>query len=326
MKGKLKQILNKDNILSKISPYDIYRYYLGHDFTSGYKYPSPFRAEKDGSFSVKMMDDGHLVHKDFGGENKGDCFSFVQQLYPGLSFFDVLKKIDRDMKLGIGGEEGYKEITRGYRKDIKKPREKIIIPTIRSFTQEDLDYWKDYCFEERDLERDEIFAASSYKIGKIKVNAGSDLMFAYRFGQYWKIYKPFDPEFKWISNVPLTWAYGLENLKVGEKAIIAKSRKDMGVLRKIYPYVCGVQNESLEAFSEETINHIKENSSEAYYGGDSDVPGKKASYAITEAYGFKHLNVPDKYLKKGIKDFADWVKYDGHLRRIETFLKNKGIL
>lgn len=328
MKGQLRKYLTTEHILSKVTPYDIYRYYLGHDFTPGNKYGSPFRDEKDGSFSIKVMSDGTLVHKDFGGggDNKGNCFAFVQQLYPGLSFHEALIKIDADMRLGILGIEGYKEIVRGYRKDILKPKPKIIIPEVRNFTEYDLTYWKQYGQFKQDLEGSGVFSIKSYKTGRIKIKSREEeLVFGYRFGNYWKIYKPYDSEFKWTSTVPLNMSYGLENLKVGEKAIIAKSKKDLLVLKKIYPYVCGVQNESLEAFSEETVRLIKENSTTAYYGGDCDEPGKKASWAITKEYGFKHINVPDMYLEKGIKDFADWAKYEG-LKKIEHYLKKKKIM
>lgn len=332
MKGQIRKYLTVEHILSKVTPYDIYRYYLGFDFSCGKAYISPFRNEKTPSFGIKIMPDGGLVHKDFGAaeHNKGNCFDFVMQLYPGLSFHEALIKIDADMRLGILGIEGYKEIIRGYRKDVLKPKPKIITPVIRPFTSYDLEYWKQYGHTKKDLERSygdvTVHSISSYKIGKIRVKSrDEELAFGYRFGNtHWKIYKPYE-DFKWISTVPLDRAYGLENLDPHYPAIIAKSFKDFSTLLKIYPYVCGVQNESLEAFSEETINIIRCNSKVAYYGGDCDEPGKKASWEITEKLGFKHINVPDEYLNKKVKDFADWAKYEG-LKKIEHYLKRKKIM
>ena len=88
--------------------------------------------------------------------------------------------------------------------------------------------------------------------------------------------------------------------------------------------MCHVQNESLAAFSHETVTYLKEHSKEVYYGGDSDSPGKQASYAITQAFGFKHINPPDELLKEGIKDFADWARYKG-LEEVENHFVKKGL-
>jgi hypothetical protein len=85
-----------------------------------------------------------------------------------------------------------------------------------------------------------------------------------------------------------------------------------------------VQNESISAFSEETVKIIKENSKDVFYGGDSDEMGKHNSWIITENFGFHHINPPDKYLPE-INDFADWGKAYGLIKLKEHFI-NKGVL
>ena len=93
---------------------------------------------------------------------------------------------------------------------------------------------------------------------------------------------------------------------------------------KIYPYVTGVQNESIAAFSEHFVSELKKNSKSIYYGGDSDAPGKAASYLITQQFGFKHINPVDKLLPE-IKDWADWARITS-LKTIEDYFKLKNII
>jgi hypothetical protein len=96
------------------------------------------------------------------------------------------------------------------------------------------------------------------------------------------------------------------------------------VCRKIYPYVCHVQNESLAAFSQETVDYINNNSQTVFYGGDSDVAGKNASYIITDTFKWKHINPPDHLLNDCCKDFSDWFKRSP--QEVEEHFKKKGLM
>lgn len=333
MKGRLRQKLDIPTILSKVDEYTIYRHYLGFDFSLGHCYKSPFREEKDGSFSIKKLGSGKLHHRDFGGGGnfKGNCFDFVGQLYPGSSFHDILLMIDKDLRLGIvEGREGYKELIRGFRKDSGGNVEKPLTVLPRPLDDKLLSYWRLRGLEKEDLERSDevkVYGIKYFKIGKLKVTPKDDeICFAYLYGgKYWKIYRPFS-EYKWASNVPLKYAYGLNNLSKEHNGLCAKSVKEFFLFLKMYPHVMGVQNESLEAFSEETVVHIAKNCKQMYYGGDCDEPGKKASYAITGAFGYKHVNVPDRYWEdRGIKDFDDWAVYEGDAK-VKFYLKRKKII
>jgi hypothetical protein len=150
----------------------------------------------------------------------------------------------------------------------------------------------------------------------------NELRFGYFYDGFWKIYFPNkEKRGKWLSNVPLNTTYGLKNLNNEHNSLICKSLKDYMVCKKIYPNVCHVQNESLAAFSNETVDFINKNSKDVFYGGDSDRPGKDASFAITRAFGFKHINPPDNLLPE-IKDFADWSKEKG-LQELENHFVKK---
>jgi hypothetical protein len=156
----------------------------------------------------------------------------------------------------------------------------------------------------------------------------NELRFGYLFsGSYWKIYRPTaSKKDKWISNVPITTAYGLNNLSREKNTLICKSLKDYLLCKKVYSNVCGIQNESLSSISKETSEYISKNSKEVFYGGDSDAPGKQASYVITKAFGWKHINPPDYLLNDCCKDWADWGKLKGLEAVKQHFIEKKLIV
>lgn len=329
IKGKKKEELSMDSILSKVSDFQIYSHYMPYkDWELNQVTNSPFCEDKNPSFLIGNKFGG-ITHVAFNDPHKrGDCFSFVKQLFNLSSLNDVLEKIDFDLGLGIRGiEKDYKSEVSKYEQPITTKRNTLIQVVSRKFTKEELQYWNEYHQDITDLRDNDIYSIKSLYLNKKKFPLKeTEIRFGYYHeGGYWKIYFPFakNKKFKWIGNVPLQTSWGLNNLNKDHNSLIAKSRKDYMVCRKVIPYVCGVQNESLAAFSEEFVQELKANSKVVYYGSDSDVPGKKASYAITQAFGFKHINPEDRLLPD-CNDFACWGKTEGLGKLKEHFIK-KGL-
>ena len=97
---KITLSLNKDNILDKISQYQIFSYYLGRDFKSGVVMNSPLRQDDKPSFSIFTDRKGTLRYKDFGNGETGDAFTFIQSLF-GCDFYSALVRINEDFKLDL---------------------------------------------------------------------------------------------------------------------------------------------------------------------------------------------------------------------------------
>ena len=142
IKGVRRKELTTENILSKISEYDIFKFYMPNsDWKLGQATYSPFRDEKTPSFLIGVRNDT-LRFIDFGDTSfKGNCFEFVKVLYNIPSFYDVLKKIDSDFDLGFSNgssNDGYKKIVRKYSqpKVVEKDRSFIQVKT-RGFTHEE---------------------------------------------------------------------------------------------------------------------------------------------------------------------------------------------
>ena len=155
----------------------------------------------------------------------------------------------------------------------------------------------------------------------------TELRFGYFYDGSWKIYRPFgNKSNKWMpNNVPITAMDGKEDIVNCELAFINKSKKDYMVMKKIFPCCCAVQNEGVGCFSPENVEYLKANSDKQILSFDSDITGVQNSQQITKLFDFGYVNVPKRYLKEGIKDWADLAKKYG-LKRIEDYLRFKAIL
>lgn len=331
--GERKTKLSIEAILSRISEYDIFRFYMPHrDWKINRVTYSPFRQENNPSFMIgnKL---GYLMFIDYADTSKrGDCFNFVQALHNLPSVSDTLKMIDRDFGLGLStgvvtGE--YKKIIAEYKQPEIEKRYSLIQVKVRKFTQEELDYWNQYHQDIQDLRDNNIYSIKDLYLNKQKFPlSDTELRFGYLYeGQYWKIYRPFaDKKKKWMpNNVPITAMDGKENIKNCEVAFINKSKKDYMVMKKLFPCSCAVQNEGLGCFSHENVEFLKANSDRQILSFDADDVGVQNSKQITEMFDFEYTNVPRQYLAEGIKDWADLAKAHG-LQAIENYLKSKNLL
>lgn len=336
IQGQKRITLTPEAILNLVSAYDIFRFYMpDHNWRVNQVTLSPFPRpgrgiEKNPSFLIGTRG-GDIHFIDYADSSKrGDAFTFVKLLHNMISMDDVLKMIDKDFGLGISSKSlvDYKKIVSEYKQPEELGKRYSLIQCVtQKFTNEELKYWSDYHQSLEDLRTNNIYSIKELYLNKCRFPLrDNELRFGYLYeGGWWKIYMvEREKKRKWLSNVPLTTTYGLNNLQLDKNTLICKSLKDYLVCRKVYEHVCHIQNESLAAFSHETVDYINEHSCNIFYGGDSDEPGKKASYNITNAFGFKHINSPDRLLPE-INDFAGWGKLEG-LLPLEQHFKLKGLI
>lgn len=333
--GKKKTELTMDTIFEKVSEYDIFRKFMPHsNWELNEACISPFsregRTERNPSFIIGNKK-GYLSYIDFGDTSyRGDCFNFVKQVCGLFTLDDVLRRIDKEFGLGLGSEpvKDYKKEISQYKQPEITKRNTIIQVKTRKFTLEELAYWKLYYQDIQDLRENNIYSIKELYLNKKRFHLGEELRFGYFYDGFWKIYFPFqkDKKRKWVpNNVPITALDGKENIKNCSTAFINKSKKDMMVIKKIFPCSVGVQNEGIACFSPENVEYIKSNSERQILSFDSDVTGVKNSQQITQLFGFDYCNVPRKYLQEGIKDWADLAKIHG-LKAVEDVLKEKNII
>lgn len=317
------------DILDKVSDYEIYRYYIGHDFVLGRTFCSPFRKETDPSFSIIVSKSGRLHHLDYGDPSKrGDCVDFVTQLYTGMTYNRALKMIARDF--------GMRDAPQGNREkvniEVAERKETLIQVVARKFDTADLKYWSDYHITKGELEENDIYAVKKLYVNRERIMfPPTEMVFGYleeEIGK-WKIYRPLgDKKHKWLSNVPHNYISGLHRIKPGcDSAVITKAKKDEVLLAKFIPYIASVQSESEISISKENIDLITQRCGEVYLNFDSDDVGVQACKYYNQ-FGFKWVNCPKGFYTpegKMIKDFADLAKYQG-LEFVINYFKQRGII
>lgn len=312
-----------------VTEYDIYRQFLGEDFTIGRTMSSPMPGRRDSNPSFLIGNrGGFLYHLDMGDSRfRGNAFSFVQQKLMLLNFDDALKAIAKEFNLNtIDYKEGAKRPIFEQPKEVAKPAFIQVLYSTK-FTNPELAYWHSYHIDHQELIDNEIYHIEQLLVNRRKaMMRRHELAFGYKCGPKWKVYRPCAcKDRKWISSIPIDAVEGLENLRGAKRGIVTKSRKDRIILLKFIPNVCSVQNESMVALNSNTISFLQSECEEVYINYDSDEPGKKNSWAVTTEFGFKHLNVPDKYLVEGIKDFSDLAKVHG-LQAVGDYLVLKNII
>lgn len=317
-------------IYNKISDYEIYRYYIGHDFKLGVTFCSPFRAEKDPSFSVIVSRSGHLHHLDYGDPTKtGDCVDLVRQMYPGMSYDRALKLIARDFGIMnssvIAPKGGAEQVS-----FVRERRETLIQVTVKKFDTADLKYWNDYYITEKELKDNDVFSVKKLYLNRERVMfSPTELVFGYLMKDKWKIYRPLgDKKNKWLSNVPHSYVSGLERITNNcTRGVITKAKKDEMILAKFIPNIASVQAESQFSISKENIDLITSTCKDTYLNFDSDEVGVQACKYYNQ-FGFKWINCPKGFYTpegKMIKDFADLAKYHG-LETVINHFKQKGVI
>ncbi len=331
IQGNKKLKLSVETILSKITEYDIFKFYMPKtNWKINVATNSPFRKDDNPSFLISNRG-GNIHFIDFAdGDKKGNCFKFVQQLH-NCDFNTSLMMINIDFGLGIGETKSigdYKVITSKYSQPTQSTKRYSLIQVVtKKFTKEELAYWNQYHLDIQDLRDNNIYSVSKVYLNKQLFNLKDDLRFGYFYDGHWKIYRPYvESKYKWVpNNVPITAMDGRKDIVNCDVALITKSKKDYMVLKKLYPHVCAVQNEGISCFSEENLSYIKENSNKQILAFDSDPTGVKNSQEITKLYGFDYINVPRSYLSDGIKDMADLAK-DYGMSKVEQVLKKKKLL
>jgi hypothetical protein len=340
VKGRQKAELTKEAILSRITTYDIYRFYQG-PFKVNDVVVNRHRGEKDPSLIISNRLNMELRHKDFGDKLwRGDAFNFVEQIY-NCDFTAALHIIDRDFGLGLATGRKIIEIKP---KVItwEKPEFELKRPPLFQITyysrmsKRGLEYWAKLGQGEDDLRRERIFQPAEIWRNKKRLPLGDLMTFCYQYGEHWKIYRPFAPkktdktpmnQWKWDSNVPFDYVDNLDAIQPDcQRVVLAKSKKDRMVLMKALNTDCiaDVQAEDAGCLSEEVLEKLLQVPNRLVVS-DNDKKGKDFSWWLTKNYGFKHANVPDKYLVDDPKctDFADLCYHHGMEKVIDHFKKKK---
>ena len=329
--GRKLERVTKEYILEKVHPLSVYEFYMGERVQLNRLISSPFRRDNNPSFMISNKG-GRYHHFDYGdSEKKGGCIDFVMQIRR-LNYSDAINLINYDMINNEHVIQSYS--TEDYPVDLDDKKEEFeknvsIIVKAKKFTKEALDYWNSYHITKEQLQREKIYLIDKVYLNHSRVGLkDNEMAFAYLLqNEYFKIYRPFagDKSIKWRYNGPNNYIENLYEVEKGGKLLITKAKKCRLCIENVYNKVVNVQCETTAAFTEENVQYINDNFEEVYINMDNDETGVKSSWKITSTFGWKHINVPYKYLNEGIKDFSDFArKYD--IEALQSYFTSKGIV
>jgi len=306
--------LSKDVILSRITEYDIFRYYCQSFKELNTKFCSELRKDQTPTVSIIKWNN-KLLYKDFGySDHTFDCFSYVQHVY-NLKFFDCLRIIDNDFNLNLAHKKDAIAFTRGclgYRHNKFIPDKEVVIikKKRRSWKLKDKNFWDKYSVTKETLCIFAVEPLDYYWVNYNRFKCNS-ITYSYKIGSKYKIYSPYS-DVKWTSNTTKKHVQGYKQLPdEGDLLIITSSLKDIMCLYEMGYAAIALQSE-MQMPDEKLIERLKERFKNIMILYDNDLkdpnPGQIMGNKISDTYGFKNLCIPDQYK---CKDVSDLIKERG---------------
>jgi len=277
--------ITKQAILNVTTEEEIFRHYLGFDFKLGRMYHSPLREDQNPSFNLYYAPNSEMRFKDFNGE-QGTCFDLVMIL-SGSRFNDCLKIINSDMNLGLENSYNTKEIKRvkytNFKDKILKEKSECLIQfKPQHFTDEDIEYWKQFNIDYNILKRYNIYSAKYVFVNKrlVFTYSKNNPIYCYSLpNNKVKVYRPFADKgkFKWLSNATNNEIQGLYQLEYdSDILVITKSMKDVMCLRSFGVDSIAPQAET-SYLNVETANNVTQKYSKIVILYDNDEAGINGS-------------------------------------------------
>lgn len=297
-------IITLDDILSKVTEYDIYSRYIGH-FKIGLIYNSPFRKDKNPSFGIfYSKKSGRLLFKDHGTGECGDVIKFVS-LYTGITNYnDILNRIVKD--LNITNNTVLK-----VSKEYKIPTETVIGVVRQDWTDVDKQYWSQFGITIDTLKKFNVSSIKYYLCNGIvkAIYKDTNPMYAYKVYNHFKIYRPLADKYtKWRNNLTEIDIQGYEQLPESSNLlIITKSLKDVMCLYEMGYTAISPSSEST-FIPDKVLKQLKKRFKRILICFDRDASGVKNMRKISLKTGLNGFLVHKKYKSK---DISDAVKNNG---------------
>tara|TARA_R110000851_G_scaffold160786_1_gene304076 strand:+ start:4779 stop:5795 length:1017 start_codon:yes stop_codon:yes gene_type:complete len=286
-----RNLLSRETVLKLIDDYSLFCFYLGIEMELGTRYSSPLREGDDNpSFVLFQGRTGEVLYKDYARMGSvGNVFKFIGELL-GLDGTDTLLQINSDLGLGLEGKD-----TRKPRPVIaKKPmmvKEKVKIEITsrprNSFMFQQ--FWASYGIEEEVLEMynvKEVDVLHFVTPSQHTTIIPKPLCISYRIFDRYKIYQPFEKDFKFSNDFEEGFVEGAEQLEYKyDTCIITKATKEIMFIRQHFGL------DSVAGKSETTMvsdyflqTHIFPRYKHVLICLDQDTAGRKAQQMYVDKY------------------------------------------
>lgn len=311
--------ITKEEILSKVSEYDIFKMYCENFKELNQSFKSSLYDDTNPSVRVFQKANNRLCYKDFGTGENYDCFSYIQRKW-NLTFQECLNVIGNDIGLKANsisfkpqfliGKENISKIENNVLKT-------IINPIKRNWKLIDYTYWNKYGISFDKLEEFNVFPCScvylTTKEGKQIVikEKNNNPIYAYQFIKYkeysYKIYRPLaEKRYKWLfSGGSKDYIEGIYQLPLyGKLLILTKSLKDCMCFSLFnYPAI-SLQGE-VNKFEYQLVTKLLKKFEEIIVIYDNDEQGRKSAFSLQNEYKFRILFIDEA------KDLSDLIKLKG---------------
>ena len=300
-------ILHTDVILSKISEFDIFKYYCRNFKELHFKFCSELREDNKPSASIVNYN-GNLLYKDFGRPaDTFNCFGYVQNKF-SLTFTDALIKISNDFNLGLAISNGKATYSKPvlYNKHIADKKVTIIKKRRRPWYTKDVLFWMKYGITNKILTIFAVEPIDYYWINENRFSCKS-ITYAFRFGNKFKIYAPHEKEKKWFSNTTKEIIQGYKQLPAkGDVLYITSSLKDIMSLYAMHMHGIALQSE-MQMPSEMQMQMLQKRFKKiiVLYDNDfksKDNPGQTMAKKICAKYNLVNMSIPTDWEAKDVSD------------------------
>tara|TARA_R100000353_G_scaffold131553_2_gene93345 strand:- start:807 stop:1832 length:1026 start_codon:yes stop_codon:yes gene_type:complete len=303
---KSNEYLSKENLLSKVSEYQIFKYFCRNFKELNTKFRSDLREDKSPTVSIALIGQS-LRYKDFGyPDHSFNCIDYVAYKY-NTDFYGALIHIDSCFGLGLHTGVRVKGLVPQVAEPVLKEKKRSEIQVrVRDWDYRDAAYWKQFGISKKLLRIFDVQPITHYWINEQRFSCNS-ISYRYRFDCGYKIYRPLESDFKWSSNVGMECLQGYRQLpERGETLVLTSSLKDIMCLAVLdYPSIA-LQSEMLVP-GQSTIEEAQARFKEVIVLYDNDFdnprnPGQTMAVKICEKYGLDNIVIPSYYRSKDISD------------------------
>ena len=293
-----------NDIINETSEEAIYQYYLGKQIKINKPISSPFREDKNPSWSL-YRGRKYLRYMDFATGESGNVIDFVKKK-EGLGYKKTLELIWNDLVIN-----GYTARTNPF---IEKNNKTIIGIKRKNFTKTDDIYWKQFNISRNTLKKFNVTPIEKFWVNEVEsplIYDRSSPMYAYKVFDKFKIYRPYSIEKKdkWRNNCNLYDLQGLEQLpKKGKLLIITKSLKDVMVLYE-FGYTAIAPQSEQSNIPKSLLKNLKERFEKITVFFDYDEGGLSGAKKLAKQHSIDYIFIDKFYLDiYNIKDISDFTK------------------
>lgn len=321
--------VSKEEILAKVTSYEILNYYLqpyhnSSNLIAAKNISNPFLTEKQDTPSFNIfpsMTSNEWRYKDFATGDDGSCFDLPMKLF-NLSFPEALERINSDFTLMLDVEQ--KPV-----KSNKQPPQ--VVPykvKQKPFSEAELCFWLKYGIDTKTLKRFNVSSLEEYcttsKTGNpytAKSNPDK-FIFAYENENWIKLYKPLDDKkykFQYLGTKELGYIFGWEQLpEKGEMLTITGGEKDVMTLAAKGLNAITLNSETA-TLDKSVVEELKLRFNQIIVLYDNDETGLKQSGILAMTHGLHRIILPT--MPNNGKDISDYFANNNTLQSFDALVK-----